>query len=122
MKRLSEYKNEAALDLLVEIMEPASELMSDSEAVALLYSKKPGDRMKGVTQMIKAHERAVIQILAALDGVPVDQYECGFFTLPTRLLEILNDKELLGFFMDQQMPNTEKHSSSAMENTEDHGE
>lgn len=122
MKRLSEYKNEAALDLLVEIMEPASDLMSDSEAVALLYSKKPGDRMKGVTQMIKAHERAVIQILAALDGVPVDQYECGFFTLPTRLLEILNDKELLGFFMDQQMPNTEKPSSSAMENTEDHGE
>ena len=122
MKRLSEYKNEAALDLLVEIMEPASELMSDSEAVALLYSKKPGDRMKGVTQMIKAHERAVIQILAALDGVPIDQYECGFFTLPTRLLEILNDKELLGFFMDQQMPNTEKPSSSAMENTEDHGE
>lgn len=122
MKRLSEYKNEEALDLLVEIMEPASELMSDSEAVALLYSKKPGDRMKGVTQMIKAHERAVIQILAALDGVPVDQYECGFFTLPTRLLEILNDKELLGFFMDQQMPNTEKPSSSAMENTEDHGE
>lgn len=122
MKRLSEYKNEAALDLLVEIMEPASELMSDSEAVALLYSKKPGDRMKGVTQMIKAHERAVIQILAALDGVPVDQYECGFFTLPTRLLEILNDKELLGFFMDQQMPNTETPSSSATENTEDHGE
>lgn len=122
MKRLSEYKNEAALDLLVEIMEPASELMSDSEAVALLYSKKPGDRMKGVTQMIKAHERAVIQILAALDGVPVDQYECGFFTLPTRLLEILNDKELLGFFMDQQMPNTEKPSSSAMENTEEHGD
>lgn len=122
MKRLSEYKNEAALDLLVEIMEPASELMSDNEAVALLYSKKPGDRMKGVTQMIKAHERAVIQILAALDGVPVDQYECGFFTLPTRLLEILNDKELLGFFMDQQMPNTEKPSSSATENTEDHGE
>ena len=121
MKRLSEYKNEAALDLLVEIMEPASELMSDSEAVALLYSKKPGDRMKGVTQMIKAHERAVIAILAALDGVPVDQYECGLFTLPTRLLEILNDKELLGFFMDQQMSNIETLSSSAMENTEEVG-
>lgn len=122
MKRLSEYKNEAALDLLVEIMEPASELMSDKEAVALLYSKKPGDRMKGVTQMIKEHKGAVMHILAALDGVPVDQYECGFFTLPTRLLEVLNDKELLSFFMDQQMSNTETHSSSATENTEEVGE
>lgn len=122
MKRLSDYKNEAALDLLVEIMEPAAELMSDSDAVGLLYSKKPGDRMKGVTQMIKGHKGAVISILAALDGVPVDQYECGFFTLPTRLLEVLNDKELLTFFMDQQTESSEKYSSSAMENIEEHGE
>lgn len=122
MKRLSDYKNEEALDLLVDIIEPASELMSDSDSVALLYSKKPGDRMKGVTQMIKGHKRAVMQILAALEGVPVDQFECGFFTLPARLLEVLNDKELLSFFTDQQMNNTETHSSSAMENTEDHGE
>lgn len=122
MKRLSDYKNEAAIDLLLEIMEPAAELMSDRDAVVLLYSKEPGDRMKGVNQMIGGHKGAVIAILAALEGVPVDQYEFGFFTLPTRLLEVLNDKELLGFFMDQQMPNTEKPSSSAMENTEDHGE
>lgn len=122
MKRLSDYKNEAALDLLVEIMEPAAELMSDSDAVGLLYSKKPGDRMKGVTQMIKGHKGAVISILAALDGVPVDQYECGFFTLPTRLLEVLNDKELLTFFMDQQTESSEKSLSSAMENIEEHGE
>ena len=122
MKRLSDYRNEEALDLLVEIMEPAAELMSDKDTINLLYSKAAGDRMKGVKQMIAEHKGAVINILAALDGVPVDQYECGFFTLPTRLLEILNDKELLGFFMDQQMPNTEKPSSSAMENTEDHGE
>lgn len=122
MKRLSEYKNEAALDLLVEIMEPASELMSDKDAVALLYSKKPGDRMKGVTQMIKEHKGAVMSILAALDGVPVDQYECGFFMLPARLLEVLNDKELLSFFMEQQTQNSEKSSSSAMENIEEHGE
>lgn len=122
MKRLSDYRNEAALDLLVEIMEPAAELMSDKDAVALLYSKKPGDRMKGVTQMIKEHKGAVMHILAALDDVPVDQYECGFFTLPTRLLEVLNDKELLTFFMDQQTSNTETPSSSAMANTEGHGE
>lgn len=122
MKRLSDYKNEEALDLLVDIIEPASELMSDSDSVALLYSKKPGDRVKGVTQMIKAHKSAVIQILAALDGVPVDQFECGFFTLPTRLIEILNDKELLTFFTEQQTQNSEKSSSSAMENIEEHGE
>jgi hypothetical protein len=39
-----------------------------------------------------------------------------------RLIEILNDKELLGFFMEQQMNPTEKPSSSAMENTEENGD
>lgn len=120
MKKLSDYRNEAALDLLVEILEPASELMSDREAIGLIYSKKPGDRMKGVIQMIKEHKEAVMNILAAIDGVPVDQYEFGFFMLPNRLLEILNDKELLTFFMDQQTNDTETSSSSAMESTEEH--
>lgn len=122
MKRLSDYKNEEALDLLVEIIEPAAELMGDKEVIDLLYSKKPGDRMSGIKRMIAEHKRAVICILAALDGVPADQFECGFFTLPARLLEVLNDKELLSFFMEQQTQNSEKSSSSAMENIEEHGE
>ena len=119
MKRLSDYKNEEALDLLVEILEPATEMMSDKDVISKLYNKD--QRMEGVKQMISAHKGAVMHILAALDGVPVDQYECSFFTLPTRLIEILNDKELLGFFMAQQMTDTEKLSSSAMESTEANG-
>lgn len=121
MKRLSDYKNEEALDLLVDIMEPAAELMSDSDTVQLLYSKVAGDRMKGVKQMIKEHKGAVIEILAALEGVPVNEFECSVFTLPTRLLEILNDKELLSFFMDQQTQNSETSSSSAMDHTQENG-
>lgn len=122
MKRLSDYKNEEALDLLVDIMEPAAELMSDSDTVQLLYSKKAGDRMKGVKQMIKEHKGAVIEILAALEGVPVNEFECSVFTIPTRLLEILNDKELLSFFTDQQTQSSEMSSTSAMETTQANGE
>ena len=121
MKRLSEYKNEEALDLLVEIMEPAAELMSDKDTINLLYSKAAGDRMKGVKQMIAEHKGAVIEILAALEGVPVNEFECSIFALPTRLLEILNDKELLSFFMDQQTQNSETSSSSAMDHTQENG-
>lgn len=122
MKRLSDYQNEEALDLLVDIIEPAAELMSDQSTVNLLYSKKAGDRMKGVKQMIREHKSAVMQILAALDGVPVAEYQCSVFTLPTRLIEILNDKELLSFFTDQQMQNSETHSSSVTDHTPENGE
>ena len=50
MKRLSDYKNEEALDLLVEILEPATEMMSDKGVISKLYSKD--QRMEGVKQMI----------------------------------------------------------------------
>lgn len=120
MKLLSDYKNEEALDLLVTILEPCSELLSDEQTIKLLYSK--GRRMEGVKLMIANHKRAVIEILAALDGVPASEYQCGFFALPTRILEVLNDKELLSFFTEQQMTSTEKPSGSATENTEAHAD
>ena len=120
MKLLSDYKNEEALDLLVEILEPCSELLSDEKTIKLLYSK--GKRMEGVKLMIRNHKRAVIAILAALDGVPASEYECGFFVLPTRIIEVLNDKELLSFFSEQQTTSLENASGSATENTEAHGE
>lgn len=117
MKLLSDYKNEEALDLLVEILEPCTELLSDEQTIKLLYSK--GRRMEGVKLMIANHKRAVIEILAALDGVPASEYECGFFALPTRIIEVLNDKELLSFFTGQQNQSSANVSGSATEITEE---
>lgn len=117
MKLLSDYKNEEALDLLVEILEPCTELLSDEATLKLLYSK--GKRMDGVKLMIQNHKRAVIKILAALDGVPASEYECGFFVLPTRIIEVLNDKELLSFFTEQQNQSSASASGSATESTEE---
>lgn len=117
MKRLSDYRNGEALDLLVEILEPATEMMSDKDVISKLYSKD--QRMEGVKLMIAKHKSAVIKILAALDGVKPSDYEFGFFTLPMRLLEVLNDKELLSFFMEQQTLSSENTSMSASANTEE---
>lgn len=119
MKKLSEYRNGEAIDLLVDILEPATEMMTDKEVIEKLYSSD--QRMEGVKLMLKNHKSAVIKILAALDGVSEQEYDFGFFMLPTRLLEVLNDKELLAFFTAQQMNSTEIASASAMENSEEHG-
>lgn len=117
MKKLSDYKGEEALDLLVDILEPCVEIMSDKEAVALLYSKDK--KTDGVKKLIKDHKKAVMELLAAMEGVPVDQFECSIYTLPVRLLEILNDKELLAFFTAQQSEDSSGVFGSAMENTGD---
>lgn len=115
MKRLLEYENEEALDLLADIIEPAAELFSDKRIAEAWKNDK---RTKAVTIAIKHHKKSVLAILAVLEGVPVDEYKCNILTLPKTVLELLNDAELLAFFKSQ-VQNMEKTVSTPVtENTE----
>lgn len=95
MKKLSEYKDEKALDLLAEIMEPAVEIMSDK---AIKDAAGDGNKITIAKEVIKRHKKQVMEILAAMEGVPVEKYHCNILTLPMRVLEILNDEELIQVF------------------------
>ena len=92
--KLSEYQGEEALDLLADLIEPAGEIMSDKE-IGEVFKK---NRFKAIGMAIKNHKKAVMQIMAAMDGVPVDEYKCNVLTLPVKILEILNDPELVQLF------------------------
>lgn len=118
MKPISSYRNEDALELLAEILEPACEIMSDNDVVQPLFYGK-GEKIHGVKIAIQNHKKACMQLLAAFEGVPVEEFECNMFTLPMRLLEIVNDKEVLSFFTSQQTLTSNPSFGSAMENTEE---
>lgn len=115
MRKISDFKNEEALDLLVRIIDPAVALMQDQEAVAKLYKK--GTQLEGVKDLIGKHKKEVIELLAAIEGVPADEYEFNALMIPIRLLEILNDKELVAFFTAQQNLASNGSSGDATENT-----
>ena len=93
--KLSEYKNEQALDILADILEPSAKIFSDKDVKKAFET---GDKIKGIKAAIKTHKTEIIEILAVLDGVPVAEYECNVLTLPVKLLEILNDTDLMSFF------------------------
>lgn len=93
--RLSEFKDEQALDVFVEMIEPVSRILADSEVAK---AAKGGNKMAAIKAAIKDHKRDVMAALAAMDGVPVEEYHCGVLTLPIKLLEILNDPDLLQLF------------------------
>lgn len=93
--KLSEIKGEQALDVLVELIDPAAEIFGDKE-VATAW--KSGVRINAVKVMITNHKKAVIRILAILDGENPETYEVNVLTLPVKLLEILNDPELASLF------------------------
>lgn len=111
--KLSEYKDEDALELLANISEPAIEIFADKQLAQLIREKKSG---KAISCAIKNHKKEVMELLAALDGVPVEEYHCNVFSLPQKLLEILNDKELVAFFSSTQ--EAQNASGNVMENTE----
>ena len=51
-----------------------------------------------------------------MDGVPVEEYKCNVFTLPVRILELLNDPALVQLFTYQGQTGDANSSGSASEN------
>ena len=112
--KLSEYQGEAALDILADMIEPAGEIMSDKE-IGEVFKK---NRFKAIGLAIKNHKKAVMQIMATMDGVPVEEYKCNVFTLPVKILELLNDQALVQLFTYQGQTGDASSSGSASENIE----
>lgn len=90
-KKLSDYKNEEAIEVIADIMEPLSVIFTDEEI------KKEKNKMKAVAKALKKYKKEVLQILARIEDVPVDEYECNALTLPIKCLEVLNDEEIQDF-------------------------
>ena len=113
--KLSEYQGEAALDILADLIEPAGEIMTDKE-IGEVFKK---NRFRAIGLAIKNHKKAVMQIMAIIDGVPVEEYKCNVFTLPVKILELLNDPDIVQLFTYQGQTGDATSSGSASENTEE---
>lgn len=116
MKRLSEYRDEEALEILADLMEPVAEALQDKTIVEMINNGS--NNLKVVAYLLKNHKKEVIKVLALLEGVPVEEYHCNIISLPKQVLDILNDKDLRDFFQSQGQMMEEKTSGSVMENTE----
>ena len=93
--KLSDYEGEEALDLLADIIDPATEIIADPK---VRDAVRNDSKLAVVKIMLKDHKKAIIEIMAAMDGIPVNEYKVKIWTLPTKILEIMNDPELSAFF------------------------
>lgn len=98
MKKLSEYKDEEALDLLADLLDPISVIAGDEEFRKAIGGNK---RLAAVRIALKKYKPQVMEILAACEGIPVEEYHCNLLTAPMRLLDILMDKDLITGFTSQ---------------------
>jgi len=112
--KLTEYKNEDALELIADILEPTSKLFSDEKLTKLI---KNGTKIDAIKYALKKHKSSIIEILARLDGVEPKKYEGNIVTITQNLLEIANDEELLSFFISQGQTTEKTSSGSVIANT-----
>lgn len=114
--KLSEIRGEAAIDALADILEPVSEILADTEFRDAVRAKKP--HIELVKMALKKHKKQVIEILAVLDSEDPKTYSPSILTLPIKLLEVFNDKELIDLFTSQDQMNQLESFGPAMGNTE----
>lgn len=97
--KLSEYKNEQALEILGKMIAPVSKILANDK-VKKAYADGT-DKLGFIQALLTEHPKEIIEILAILDNTPVDEYEISLTTLPKKVLEIMNDEELRDFFASQ---------------------
>lgn len=93
--KLKEIKNEKALGMIADLIEPIGKIGSNKELVQMLKEKKIKE---AIPKVLKENPHEIIEILAILDETPVEEYECNILTLPARLIELFNDEEVLQLF------------------------
>lgn len=101
--KIAEMDNEKALDAFADILDPMAVIFTDDELKKAVDDDK--SYMSIIQLAIKKHKKEIITILATLEGVPVEEYKCNVFTLPVKLLQLLQDEELSQFFTLQSQRN-----------------
>lgn len=116
--KISEIKGEEALDALCDLLDPVTEIMTDTKVTDKLRNKET--RIQGIKAMIKLHKSAVITCLAILDGEDPEEYreKVCIMTLPIRLLELFSEPEVLQLFSSQSQNDSSASSGSVTGNTE----
>lgn len=115
--KLSEYRNEEAIEVLADMIEPASEIFSDK---AIADGFRNDEKVATiVAKILKNHTRAALNLLAAVKHVPANEYDANIVQIGKDLIEMLSDKELLGFFKSQAAEMAPQSFGDALEITEE---
>ena len=115
---MNEKTNEQRLDLLAELIEPATEIFSDPELRALVN----GDAapLKCVKPAIKNHKQACITILAVMEETDPKEYRVPSpGALFLKMLSLFTRPEIKALFISQGQKTAKGFSGSATENTGD---
>ena len=118
--RISDFKNEDAIDLVADLIEPIGDLISHEEVKNAIQSG--ANKLTIAKTMLKSGKAEVLTILATMNGVPVSEFTCNPVSIFKDLLILLQDPEMEAFsdfFLNAQTPTTKDAFGFVSGNTED---
>ena len=120
MRRLQDIKGLEAMDVLADQLDPVTELVKKPEILKVIDENGLND-IETIKALIKGGKMEVLQILAILDGRPIEEFLETFdiLTLPVMLYQTFNDDALQAVFTSQGQNEAVKSSGLAMESTEE---
>ena len=119
MRKLQDVKGEEALDVLADVLEYAVKLVQN-DTIREILNKKGFRDVEAIKVLIKEGKHEIIQIMAAIDGKPYNEFlnSLDLLTLPVMLYETFNDEALQAVFTSQVQIMGVNSSGLATENTE----
>lgn len=114
MNRL-DVKGEEALDIFADMLDPLFTILNNSN-VQKAYREK--NILSAVRIAMKECKKPVIELLAVIDGENPETYKPGVFTVPNRLVAILNNADFRNLFILQAQKTDTDTSGSVTANTE----
>ena len=110
--KLSDFKGEEALELMADIVEPASQIINDPKTKELR-----ADRPKLIQHVLKDHAKETLKIYELL--YKEDGDKATPISLLNMVVDILADPDLQSLFTSQGQKSAETPSGSVTENTKD---
>lgn len=94
MKRLSDFKDDKAFEIVAELLDPITAIATDKDN--LMKGKKT--RVEVAKAVFINHKDDVKKIIAILSEKDVDELEINAATLFSDFLTLLSDPDFMGFF------------------------
>jgi hypothetical protein len=112
--KISEIRDEKAVEVLADSMEPIIRLCKNAEVYKAAQSNVSIELAKS---MVKADPKAVLEILAICNQVPIEENHPTPFEILRDLAGILTDPAISSLFFSQEPKAVATASGSATENT-----
>ena len=108
MKKLADYKDEEAIELWCDLIEPMTNILGDPKTAKVMRSKKPP--LIVAKTILVAHKDDAIAIMLRIDPTPIDGINI-LTRLVSVVLEFMNNPDLKDFFGSAGQAKMESESS-----------